>query len=712
MSMLAETRRKNKWSFNPRGLKNGGETEKFGKSLLEKLGWTEGQGLGKSNQGRLDPVSVKVKNDAKGVGYQGRAEAVLAHQDDFEALLGDLAASHENSVPVSPELSGDEMVTKHTNKQDEEDESLKHGKEHKRNRQRYHKARSAKDTSRYSSKDLEGIVGSAAKKYQEPEVIENLQQSDHRSMTLIEDENGEVMRPSFSIATETANSTSDSQESQKPDKDSNDEGIKFSYGGDLNSYFAQKMEEKKNRAAATKRASDVMLGEVDSKKAKKKKKEKKTKDPLMQQNHESQELPEAKKCAQTVLVSEKTVENEEEIHKCTFTHGGDINEYFARKMKEKKTNVSQEIPQTKIVEPKNAADDDLARDSVVIKVTDEVKKKKKSKKEKNQDKDVNLIDIASDKLEAEIQLKEKKKKKAKSVENGNSHGNIESNLKGTDSISEGISKKLRKQLMTHDAQKQESLHPTNTIDNKLIKKVESLPNVKLDCEDHSKSQKKNKKRKREKVNDREILESELGTTKKSRNDEVPVIAKDSHAAIPKVTAGEERNDSTGDKSKSKRRKEKKKNSANKLSDNDNDLSIKSFKSEDTNYKEKITPPNHSLSESEDRSKMKGPSGKEKKKEKKKADHNDMIGFNGSNVLSIKGYGKTKKHSKDANAKEEKVSDRNLSASKPVEMSKVKGPAMNETNKIQEEKKQGSDENIGFKGANVLSIKGYGKTKKM
>ena len=47
--MLAETRRKNKWSYNPRGLKNGGEHEKMGKSLLEKMGWSEGQGLGKSN---------------------------------------------------------------------------------------------------------------------------------------------------------------------------------------------------------------------------------------------------------------------------------------------------------------------------------------------------------------------------------------------------------------------------------------------------------------------------------------------------------------------------------------------------------------------------------------------------------------------------------------------------------------------------------------
>merc|ERR1712141_476586 len=128
-----------------------------------------------------------------------------------------------------------------------------------------------------------------------------------------------------------------------------------------------------------------------------------------------------------------------------------------------------------------------------------------------------------------------------------------------------------------------------------------------------------------------------------------------------------------------------------------DVSIKSLKSEDIKDKEnKITPPNQALSEYDDRSEMKGPSGKEKKKqkEKKKADSNDMIGFKGSNVLSIKGYGKTKKHSKDANAKEEKISELNLSVSKPVEMSKVKRPAMNETNKVQEEKKPGSDENLG------------------
>ena len=114
MSMLAETRRKGKWAFNPRGLKNGGEHEKKGKSLLEKMGWNEGQGLGKSNQGRVDPITLKVKNDAKGVGFEGRSEAVLAHQDDFQSLLEDLAKSHENSAANSESnsvnVSGDDEI--------------------------------------------------------------------------------------------------------------------------------------------------------------------------------------------------------------------------------------------------------------------------------------------------------------------------------------------------------------------------------------------------------------------------------------------------------------------------------------------------------------------------------------------------------------------------------------------------------------------------
>ena len=33
--------------------------ENIGNKLLQKMGWSQGQGLGKANQGRTDPVEVK-----------------------------------------------------------------------------------------------------------------------------------------------------------------------------------------------------------------------------------------------------------------------------------------------------------------------------------------------------------------------------------------------------------------------------------------------------------------------------------------------------------------------------------------------------------------------------------------------------------------------------------------------------------------------------
>ena len=65
-----------------------------GRGLLEKMGWKDGQGLGSDGQGIVDPITLKYKNDSKGVGFKGNPDAVLAHQDDFEALLQGLSNQH------------------------------------------------------------------------------------------------------------------------------------------------------------------------------------------------------------------------------------------------------------------------------------------------------------------------------------------------------------------------------------------------------------------------------------------------------------------------------------------------------------------------------------------------------------------------------------------------------------------------------------------
>ena len=43
------------------------DDNKFGQKLLEKMGWSKGQGLGKNLQGMSDPVKCKVKDDLRGI---------------------------------------------------------------------------------------------------------------------------------------------------------------------------------------------------------------------------------------------------------------------------------------------------------------------------------------------------------------------------------------------------------------------------------------------------------------------------------------------------------------------------------------------------------------------------------------------------------------------------------------------------------------------
>ncbi len=45
----------------------------FGQSMLEKMGWQKGQGLGKNQHGMAEALDVKRKEDALGVSLHGRS---------------------------------------------------------------------------------------------------------------------------------------------------------------------------------------------------------------------------------------------------------------------------------------------------------------------------------------------------------------------------------------------------------------------------------------------------------------------------------------------------------------------------------------------------------------------------------------------------------------------------------------------------------------
>ena len=78
------------------------DQDKFGQKLMEKMGWSQGKGLGANEDGRVQVlgagwsswmwlkyfysqhISVKLKDNNKGVGFEGHDDTWLSHQNDFQ----------------------------------------------------------------------------------------------------------------------------------------------------------------------------------------------------------------------------------------------------------------------------------------------------------------------------------------------------------------------------------------------------------------------------------------------------------------------------------------------------------------------------------------------------------------------------------------------------------------------------------------------------
>ncbi|KAK3914948.1 PIN2/TERF1-interacting telomerase inhibitor 1, partial [Frankliniella fusca] len=154
MAMLAEKRTKTRYylhhkALNPRGNAWCEDSSKFGQRMLEKMGWSQGKGLGANEDGSTDPVTVSYKWDSKGMGYKGAdGDEAVAQQKDFDALLATLS---QNNSPDGKSTAPHEKSPK----------SLELMSQKSRARVHYHKFTRGKDLSRASSKDLASILGMA-----------------------------------------------------------------------------------------------------------------------------------------------------------------------------------------------------------------------------------------------------------------------------------------------------------------------------------------------------------------------------------------------------------------------------------------------------------------------------------------------------------------------------------------------------------------------
>ncbi|XP_036942470.1 PIN2/TERF1-interacting telomerase inhibitor 1 [Acanthopagrus latus] len=164
MSMLAEPRRKQKWSVDPRNSAWSKDDSKFGQKMLERMGWSKGKGLGRTEQGSTDHIKVKVKNDNYGLGTNpSHEDNWIAHQDDFNELLAELNNHHGQNNNKNTETPPEEK----------KGFSLEEKSKGSRKRVHYMKFTKGKDLSSRTETDLNCIFGKRAKSAKEQEQESN-----------------------------------------------------------------------------------------------------------------------------------------------------------------------------------------------------------------------------------------------------------------------------------------------------------------------------------------------------------------------------------------------------------------------------------------------------------------------------------------------------------------------------------------------------------
>uniref|UniRef100_A0A0N4Z6F9 G-patch domain-containing protein n=1 Tax=Parastrongyloides trichosuri TaxID=131310 RepID=A0A0N4Z6F9_PARTI len=109
MSILAAQKRKQKIPLDPNNLIWQNSEKSVAKKLLKKMGWAEGKGLGKEEQGDVDGIKVKSNTTQKGLGCEGNYEKTwVGHHDDFASILANLNKNKKVKVQDEKESSDED----------------------------------------------------------------------------------------------------------------------------------------------------------------------------------------------------------------------------------------------------------------------------------------------------------------------------------------------------------------------------------------------------------------------------------------------------------------------------------------------------------------------------------------------------------------------------------------------------------------------------
>jgi Pin2-interacting protein X1 len=148
--------RKEKMAADPQNSFWANDTSKFGRKMLERMGWAEGRGLGADGQGTTTHVEVVRKADNAGIGVATEhADNWLVHNDNLNDILAMLneqyAAPSTATTAVSATSATDPSAPPSAAAAEQRQLSGYH--------RMYRKRVQNKDVSRYSSADVAQILG-------------------------------------------------------------------------------------------------------------------------------------------------------------------------------------------------------------------------------------------------------------------------------------------------------------------------------------------------------------------------------------------------------------------------------------------------------------------------------------------------------------------------------------------------------------------------
>mmetsp|Transcript_17151 Transcript_17151/g.29761 ORF Transcript_17151/g.29761 Transcript_17151/m.29761 type:complete len:292 (+) Transcript_17151:19-894(+) len=148
------------------------DKNKFGLKMLEKMGWSDGKGLGANGTGTTTHIQVKKKVDNAGIGCEKKThENWLIHQDNFASVLDALNDEFgDGDVNVKNDADSDDKNDK-KQKKSKKDKSKKKKSKSKTNDNDDDNSESSTKSSKKSKK----LAGSHAKMYHKRAVNKRVQ---------------------------------------------------------------------------------------------------------------------------------------------------------------------------------------------------------------------------------------------------------------------------------------------------------------------------------------------------------------------------------------------------------------------------------------------------------------------------------------------------------------------------------------------------------